>query len=480
LSSVDPVNKATDKGVRHFTRNGGRLCVCSEHTSTEDAKPLMETQLRNGMVLTAIGLCAGVMTPETTLAQTAVGAVINGADTAWVLMSSALVLAMTVPGLALFYGGLVRSKNVLGTIMHSFAILCVVSLFWVLLGYSLAFGPDVNGVIGSLAWVGLSGVGLSPHPVYGPTIPHQAFMVFQLMFAAITPALITGAFAERMKFGALILFALLWSLLIYCPVAHWVWGGGWLAGLGALDFAGGAVVHISSGISALVCALVLGARQGYGTDYMAPHNLPMVLLGTGLLWVGWFGFNAGSALGANETAVVAFVATHTAAVAAALSWMAVEWWHRGTPTVLGIASGAVAGLAMVTPGAGFVSPFSALFMGLVAGGLSYVAIMKKGGFGYDDSLDVVGIHGVAGIGGILLTGLLASKGVNAAGADGLLHGNAAFFAVQAVVVVVVGVFSAVGTWVILKAVDRLVGLRVLPEEERMGLDLSQHNERAYS
>ena len=480
MSSVDPVNKATDKGVRHFTRNGGRLCVCSEHTSTEDAKPLMETQLRNGMVLTAIGLCAGVMTPETTLAQTAVGAVINGADTAWVLMSSALVLAMTVPGLALFYGGLVRSKNVLGTIMHSFAILCVVSLFWVLLGYSLAFGPDVNGVIGSLAWVGLSGVGLSPHPVYGPTIPHQAFMVFQLMFAAITPALITGAFAERMKFGALILFALLWSLLIYCPVAHWVWGGGWLAGLGALDFAGGAVVHISSGISALVCALVLGARQGYGTDYMAPHNLPMVLLGTGLLWVGWFGFNAGSALGANETAVVAFVATHTAAVAAALSWMAVEWWHRGTPTVLGIASGAVTGLAMDTPGAGFVSPFSALFMGLVAGGLSYVAIMKKGGFGYDDSLDVVGIHGVAGIGGILLTGLLASKGVNAAGADGLLHGNAAFFAVQAVVVVVVGVFSAVGTWVILKAVDRLVGLRVLPEEERMGLDLSQHNERAYS
>jgi Amt family ammonium transporter len=440
----------------------------------------METQLRSGMVLTALGLCAGVMTPETTLAQTAAGAVINGADTAWVLMSSALVLAMTVPGLALFYGGLVRSKNVLGTIMHSFAILCVVSLFWVLLGYSLAFGPDVNGVIGSLAWVGLSGVGLSPHPVYGPTIPHQAFMVFQLMFAAITPALITGAFAERMKFGALILFALLWSLLIYCPVAHWVWGGGWLAGLGALDFAGGAVVHISSGISALVCALVLGARQGYGTDYMAPHNLPMVLLGTGLLWVGWFGFNAGSALGANETAVVAFVATHTAAVAAALSWMAVEWWHRGTPTVLGIASGAVAGLAMVTPGAGFVSPFSALFMGLVAGGLSYVAIMKKGGFGYDDSLDVVGIHGVAGIGGILLTGLLASKGVNAAGADGLLHGNAAFFAVQAVMVVVVGVFSAAGTWVILKAVDRLVGLRVLPEEERMGLDLSQHNERAYS
>jgi len=440
----------------------------------------MERQLGIGIAKTALGLSAGVMAPETARAETVAIAVISGADTAWVLISAALVLAMTVPGLALFYGGLVRSKNVLGTIMHSFVILCLVSLFWVLLGYSLAFGPDVKGVIGSLAWVGLSGVGLSPHAVYGPTIPHQAFMVFQLMFAAITPALITGAFAERMKFSALILFALLWSLIIYCPIAHWMWGGGWLAGLGALDFAGGAVVHISSGISALVCALVLGARHGYGTDYMAPHNLPMVLLGTGLLWVGWFGFNAGSALGANETAVVAFVATHTAAVTAALSWMAVEWWHRGTPTVLGIASGAVAGLAMVTPGAGFVSPFSALFMGMAAGALSYIAIMKKGGFGYDDSLDVVGIHGVAGVGGILLTGVLASKAVNSGGADGLLQGNAAFFGVQALTVVVVGLFSAAGTWVILKAVDRIVGLRVLPEEERMGLDLSQHNERAYS
>jgi Amt family ammonium transporter len=430
--------------------------------------------------MTALVLCAGAMAPETAFAETIAAAAVSAADTAWVLVSAALVLAMTVPGLALFYGGLVRSKNVLGTIMHSFVILCLISLFWVLLGYSLAFGPDVKGVIGSLAWAGLSGVGLSPHAVYGPTIPHQAFMVFQLMFAAITPALITGAFAERMKFGALILFALLWSLFVYCPIAHWMWGGGWLAGLGALDFAGGAVVHISSGISALVCALMLGARQGYGTDYMAPHNLPMVLLGTGLLWVGWFGFNAGSALGANETAVVAFVATHTAAVTAALTWMTVEWWHRGTPTVLGIASGAVAGLAMVTPGAGFVTPFSALFMGMAAGGLSYVAIMKKGGLGYDDSLDVVGIHGVAGVGGILMTGLFASKAVNAAGADGLLQGNGAFFAVQALTVVVVGVFSAAGTWVILKVVDRAVGLRVTAEEERMGLDLSQHNERAYS
>ena len=440
----------------------------------------MERQFGNDAWMTALVLCAGAMAPETAFAETIAAAAVSAADTAWVLVSAALVLAMTVPGLALFYGGLVRSKNVLGTIMHSFVILCLISLFWVLLGYSLAFGPDVKGVIGSLAWAGLSGVGLSPHAVYGTTIPHQAFMVFQLMFAAITPALITGAFAERMKFGALILFALLWSLFVYCPIAHWMWGGGWLAGLGALDFAGGAVVHISSGISALVCALMLGARQGYGTDYMAPHNLPMVLLGTGLLWVGWFGFNAGSALGANETAVVAFVATHTAAVTAALTWMTVEWWHRGTPTVLGIASGAVAGLAMVTPGAGFVTPFSALFMGMAAGGLSYVAIMKKGGLGYDDSLDVVGIHGVAGVGGILMTGLFASKAVNAAGADGLLQGNGAFFAVQALTVVVVGVFSAAGTWVILKVVDRAVGLRVTAEEERMGLDLSQHNERAYS
>lgn len=440
----------------------------------------MERQFGHGARMTTLALFPVVMAPATTSAETIATAPVSGADTAWVLVSAALVLAMTVPGLALFYGGLVRSKNVLGTIMHSFVILCVISLFWVLLGYSLAFGPDVKGVIGSLAWAGLSGVGLSPHAVYGPTIPHQAFMVFQLMFAAITPALITGAFAERMKFSALIVFALLWSLLIYCPIAHWVWGGGWLAGLGALDFAGGAVVHISSGISALVCALMLGTRQGYGTDYMAPHNLPMVLLGTGLLWVGWFGFNAGSALGANEIAVVAFVATHTAAVTAALTWMTVEWWHRGTPTVLGIASGAVAGLAMVTPGAGFVSPFSALFMGMAAGGLSYVAIMKKGALGYDDSLDVVGIHGVAGVGGILMTGLLASKAVNAGGADGLLQGNGAFFAVQALTVVVVGLFSAGGTWVILKAVDRVIGLRVTPEEERMGLDLSQHNERAYS
>ena len=319
---------------------------------------------------------------------------VSAADTAWVLTSSALVFAMIVPGLALFYGGLVRSKNVLGTIMHSFVILCLVSLLWILFGYSLAFGPDHRGVIGGLEWAGLSGVGMAPHPTYGPTIPHQAFMVFQLMFAAITPALITGAFAERLKFSALLWFSVLWSLLIYCPVAHWIWGGGWLGKLGALDFAGGAVVHISSGVSALACAMVLGQRHGYGTEYMAPHNLPLTLLGTGLLWFGWFGFNAGSALGANQTAVGAFVATHTAAATAALTWLLVEWLRRGTPTVLGVASGAVAGLATVTPGAGYVGPFSAVLIGFLAGSLSYLAITWKGKLGYDDSLDVVGIHGV--------------------------------------------------------------------------------------
>jgi Amt family ammonium transporter len=387
---------------------------------------------------------------------------------------------MIVPGLALFYGGLVRSKNVLGTIMQSFVILCLVSVLWIMVGYSLSFGPDQWGAIGGLDWVGLSGVDLTPHVAYGPTIPHQAFMVFQLMFAAITPALITGAFAERMKFGALVMFAGCWSLLVYAPITHWLWGGGWLGRLGGLDFAGGAVVHLSSGISALVCAIVIGARHGYGKDYLAPHNLPLTLLGTGLLWFGWFGFNGGSALGANQTAVVAVVATHAAAVSAALSWMCTEWLHRGAPTVLGLASGAVAGLAMVTPAAGYVGPLSAAVIGLVAGSLSYWTILQKEKFGFDDSLDVVGIHGVGGVVGMLLTGLLASRAVNAGGADGLLFGNPLFFGAQALTVCAVSAFSAIGTFGILKVVDRVVGLRVSLEDERRGLDLSQHNERAYS
>jgi Amt family ammonium transporter len=367
--------------------------------------------MAQGMTDTTAPAAAGVFSAQNLKIDTG--------DTAWVLTSSALVLAMTMPGLALFYGGLVRSKNVLGTIMQSMIVLCMMSLIWILFGYSLAFGPDKGGIIGGLEWIGLSGVGSDPHPVYGPTIPHQVFMLFQLMFAAITPALITGAFAERMRFSALLLFAALWSVVIYTPVAHWIWGGGWLGQMGALDFAGGAVVHISSGMSAMVCALVLGPRKGYGAEYMAPHNLPFTLLGTGFLWFGWFGFNAGSALGANGIAGSAFLATHAAAATAALVWMWMEWKHRGKPTVLGVASGAVAGLATVTPGAGFIGPFSAMLIGACAGILCYFAVVWKGRFGYDDSLDVVGIHGVGGVFGILATGLFASKAINSSGADGM-------------------------------------------------------------
>lgn len=405
---------------------------------------------------------------------------VDTGDTAWVLVSSAFVLAMLMPGLALFYGGLVRTKNVLGTIMQSVMILSVVSLLWILFGYSLAFGPDKGGVIGGLEWVGLSGVGSEPHPVYGPTIPHQAFMLFQLMFAAIAPALITGAFAERKRFTSVVLFAALWSVFVYVPLAHWIWGGGWLAKLGALDFAGGAVIHISSGAAALVCAIVLGKRRGYGTDYMAPHNLPMTLLGTGFLWFGWFGFNGGSALGANGIAVSAIIATHAAAAMGAIAWCGAEWAHRGKPTVLGVASGAVAGLATVTPAAGYIAPMSAIAIGLVAGMTCYAAIVWKGRFGYDDSLDVVGIHGVGGVIGILATGLFASKVVNPGGADGLFFGNPGLFGIQLLVAAVTTIFSIIGTFVILKLVDSMTGLRVSSEEEATGLDLSQHNERAYS
>ncbi|TKB76674.1 MAG: ammonium transporter [Nitrospira sp.] len=423
---------------------------------------------------------AAVPTAPVMMAAASSGPGIDTGDTAWVMVSSALILAMVVPGLALFYGGLVRSKNVLSTIMQSLVILCLVSVIWVLFGYSLVFGSDKGGIIGGLEWLGLAGVGVDPHPVHGSTIPHQVFMVFQLMFAAITPALITGAFAERMRFGAVILFSLLWTIVIYCPIAHWLWGGGWLGRMGAMDFAGGAVVHLSSGISALACALVLGKRKGYGTDYMAPHNLPMVALGAGMLWFGWFGLSAGSALRANGIAGGAFVATQTAAATAALVWMVIEWRHRGKPTVLGAASGAVAGLVVVTPAAGFVGPLSALLLGILAGCFCYLAIVWKGKFGYDDSLDVVGIHGVGGAVGILATGLLASKAVNSAGADGLFFGNPAQFGVQALTVLAVAMFSFVGTYVLLKLVDGMTGLRISPEDEAIGLDLSQHNERAYS
>ena len=433
------------------------------------------------LIVAAVMLTAGLVAAQEGAPQSpamtsaAPAPKVDTGDTAWVLASSALVMAMTMPGLALFYGGLVRSKNVLGTITHSFIILCLVSLIWVLWGYSLAFGPDVGGFIGSLEWFGLSGVGGEPHAVYGPTIPHQVFMLFQLMFAAITPALITGAFAERMKFSALLLFSALWVTLIYCPLAHWIWGQGWLAKMGALDFAGGAVVHISSGWAALACALVMGRRQGYGTAQLVPHNLPMTLLGAGLLWFGWFGFNAGSALGANALAASAFLATHTAAAAGGVSWMMAEWLHRGKPTSLGIASGAVAGLATVTPAAGFVGLFSALFIGLVAGAACYGAVVWKSRLGYDDSLDVVGIHGVGGVLGILATGLFASIG-----AQGLFFGKPGQFGVQLLTAGVSLVFAFLGTLVILKLVDWAVGLRVAVDEEERGLDISQHEERAYS
>ena len=406
---------------------------------------------------------------------------IDTGDTAWLLTSTALVLAMTAPGLALFYGGMVRSKNALGTIMQSFIILCLISVQWVLWGYSLAFGPDKEHVIGGLEWLGLNGVGLEPNADYGATVPHQAFMIFQMMFAVITPALITGAIAERMKFSSFLVFTLLWATFIYDPLAHWVWAvGGWVRNLGALDFAGGTVVHISSGASALACAIVLGNRLGYGKEHIIPHNLPMTVLGASLLWFGWFGFNAGSAVASGALATSAFVVTNTATATAALAWMMAEWMYRGKPTVLGAASGAVAGLVAITPASGFVGPLSSVVIGLGAGVFCYLAVLWKSKGGYDDALDVVGIHGVGGMWGALATGLFASKAINAAGADGLFYGNPAQLGIQAIAVLVSVVFAFVGTFVILKLVDGVMGARVSEEHERMGLDLSQHDERAYS
>jgi len=401
----------------------------------------------------------------------------NTGDTAFLLVSSALVLLMT-PGLGLFYGGMVRTRNVLGTIMHSFFALGLVTVIWILWGYTLAFGPDVGGVIGSFKYFGLAGVGLDPHPTYGPTIPHVLFMIFQCMFAVITPALITGAFAERMKFSAYVVFTALWLTLVYCPLAHWVWGGGWLGKLGALDFAGGAVVHINSGLAALAAVLVIGRRQGFPSEAFIPHNLPMTLTGAGLLWFGWFGFNAGSALAANGQAAGAFVATHVAGAAATVSWVVIERLHRGRATTLGAASGAIAGLAGITPAAGFVGPLSALIIGLLAGGVCYFGVTLKSRFNYDDSLDVFGIHGLSGIFGVLATGLFAQAAIG--GNNGLFFGNAAQFGIQIVAMVVSAVFAFVVTYILLKLIDRVIGLRISEEDESSGLDLSQHSETGYS
>ena len=405
----------------------------------------------------------------------------NSGDTAFMLVSAALVMLMT-PGLALFYGGMVRSKNVLGTIMQNFILLGVISLLWAFYGYSLAFGPDVGHFIGNLDWVGLAGVGFEPFKAYSETIPHQTFMIYQAMFAIITPALITGAFAERLKFSTFLVFMVLWFTIVYCPVAHWVWGdGGWLKGLGALDFAGGTVVHINAGIAALAAALVVGKRQGYGNHTaFIPHNLPMTILGAGLLWFGWFGFNAGSALAAGALASSAFTATHLATAAATLSWVGTEWMVRGKPTTLGAASGAVAGLVAITPAAGYVGPMSAIIIGLVAGVICYLAVLAKPKLGYDDSLDVVGVHCIGGIIGALCTGLFASKLVNPAGGDGLFFGNPGQFVIQVIAVLTTLVFSFVVSFILFKILDATMGLRVSPEEEVAGLDIGEHQETGYS
>ncbi|MGA2775267.1 MAG: ammonium transporter [Candidatus Omnitrophota bacterium] len=405
---------------------------------------------------------------------------INTGDTAWVLISSALVLLMT-PGLAFFYGGMVRRKNMLSILMQCFIIMCVLSVQWVLFGYSLSFAPS-KGFWGGLSWLGLNGVGLEPYADYAATIPHQAFMIFQAMFAIITPALIIGAFAERMKFSAFLIFTLLWATFVYDPLCHWVWGvGGFLRNLGVLDFAGGTVVHINAGIAALVTAIIIGRRKNLDENIPAPHNLPFIVLGTGLLWFGWFGFNAGSALAANGLAVNAFVVTNTAAAAAGLSWALIEWSRNGKPTMFGVASGAVAGLVAITPAAGFVNVTSALIIGFLVSIFCFIAVsIIKPKFGYDDSLDAFGVHCIGGIWGALATGLFASKAVNAAGADGLFFGNPKQLLIQGAAVLVTILYTGVVTFLIYKLVDIFVGVRVNEKEELMGLDLTQHHERAYT
>ena len=402
---------------------------------------------------------------------------ISAGDTAWLLASAALVMLMT-PALGFFYGGLVRRKNVLATIMHSFFILCLISVQWALWGYTLAFGPDHGGIIGGLDWLALRGVGQDPGP-YAPTVPHEAYMVFQMMFAVITPALITGAFAERKRFKAFVVFTLLWATFVYDPVAHWVWGGGWLGQLGALDFAGGTVVHITSGVSALVAALVLGRRVGYGRDALEPHDATMTVLGASLLWFGWFGFNAGSAINAGGLAANAFVVTNTAAAMAALTWMTVSWLHKGAPSVLGAAAGAVAGLVAITPASGYVDVSASILIGLGAGVFCYTAIQLTKRLKVDDALDVFGVHGVGGAWGALATGIFATVAINSGAKDGLAYGNPGQLGIQAIAVAASIIYSAVMTFVILKLIDVFVGLRVPESEEVLGLDASQHREAAY-
>jgi Amt family ammonium transporter len=437
--------------------------------------------------LLLVGACAPAWADEATTAAAASPPKIDTGDTAWVLVSAGLVMLMT-PGLAFFYGGLVRKKNMLSVLMQCLMILCLISVQWAVLGYSLAFGPDKGGIIGGLEWVGLRAVGAAPNPDYAATIPHSTFMIFQMMFAVITPALIIGAFAERMKFSAFCLFSLLWATLVYDPLAHWVWGKGGFMGLaggwGALDFAGGTVVHINAGMSALAAALVLGKRQGYPNGISPPHNLPFAVLGAALLWFGWFGFNAGSALGANGLASGAFVATHIAAAVAGASWALLDWAFHKKPTTLGMITGAVAGLVAITPAAGFVDLFGAIGIGVGAAVLPWMAVtFMKTRLGYDDTLDAFGVHGVGGMWGAVATGLFASAAANpAVGRNGLFYGagGATQLVTQLKAVGVSVVFSFVMGLILFKVIDVLVGLRVNEHEERVGLDLTQHKEAAYT
>jgi len=401
----------------------------------------------------------------------------SAADTGFVLVCSALVLLMT-PGLAIFYGGLTRSKNVLSTMMHSFFLMGLATVIWVVYGYSISFGTDVGGFIGGLNH--FLGRGVGPEVKEGLTIPHTVYMIFQGMFVIITPALIAGAFAERMKFSSYVVFMVLWITFVYGPICHWVWGGGWLQQRGILDFAGGLVVHLNCGVAALVCALVVGKRKGYGTRPFIPHNLTLTLLGVGLLWFGWFGFNAGSQLAADGVAANAFLVTHVAAAVGALSWVFAEWALKRKPTTLGLASGAIAGLGSITPASGFVGLGSAMIIGLVAGIICYLAVLAKDGLGYDDSLDVVGIHGVGGVWGTIATGLFASKLINQAGNDGLFFGNPSQLGTQVLGVLATIVFCAVVTAIILYVVKATMGLRVSDEEEDAGVDTAAHGEVGYN
>ncbi len=404
----------------------------------------------------------------------------NKADTAFILAAASLVMLMT-PGLALFYGGMVRGKNVLGTIMQSFIMIALISLEWVYIGYSMSFGPDIGGFIGSLEWFGLKGVTSAPSPDYATTIPQTVFMIYQCMFAVITPALVTGAFAERVRFVPFLVFSVLWAIFVYNPVCHWIWGaGGWLGKMGVMDFAGGLVVHLTCGVAALAGVLVIGARRGYGRTSFMPHNLPMTMLGTALLWFGWFGFNGGSALAADEVAATAFVATHLAGMAGMFMWVVMEWINQGKATTLGAASGAISGLATITPTAGFVGPNAAILIGLIAGVVCYLFVNAKTKFKLDDSLDVVGIHGVGGLAGTLCLGIFASTAVNPGGVDGLLAGNPGQLITQIKGILIVGIYTFIVSWVLFKVIHVTMGLRVSDDAEVQGLDSTEHSETAYN